>query len=201
MKSIWQLIMFLLVGVIVGGAAVFAVLKYNPSMRAKLDRAAIVDDIAKHQNDIQDQFDSLFNDDFFGASNPLEEMKKMRQNIEDRLHQRGRSGVGNPFDSWFSNKFGGGTINDIAEREDDKFVYYDIKISDLQSTSVDTKIKDGYITVSGITEKKNDDANEQSVYKSTFSRTFPLPAHVDQGKMEMIPDKDKIVLKFPKLQT
>ena len=115
----------------------------------------------------------------------------------------------NPFDSWFSDKFGGGTIKDISKREDDSSVYYDIKVEDVKSTSINTKVENGYITITGTTEKRNDTSDEkendglssQSVYKSTFHRTFPLPEQVDQNKMQMTSEKDKIVLKFPKIKT
>ena len=169
----------------------------------------IVDDILNKQNVIRQHFDSIFNDDFFGGSDPFEDMKKMREQMRKRMDVFDKpNSRTNPFDSWFSDKFGGGTVDDIAKREDDEFVYYDIKINDLNSTSVNTKIENGYITITGTIEKKSrsDDKKDdggfssQSVFKSTFNRTFPLPEHVDQNKMEMVPEKDKIVLKFPKVK-
>lgn len=89
------------------------------------------------------------------------------------------------------------------------FITTFIKVNDLNSTSVNTKIENGYITITGTVEKKSgsdDKKNDsgfssQSIYKSTFNRTFPLPEHVDQNRMEMSPEKDKIVLKFPKVKT
>ncbi|MGZ3691073.1 MAG: Hsp20/alpha crystallin family protein, partial [Pseudobdellovibrio sp.] len=110
----------------------------------------------------------------------------------------------NPFDSWFSDKFGGGSVYDISKREDDSFVYYDIKVGDLNSTSINTKIENGYVSISGTEEKKSGpevkegNASTQSIFKSSFSRTFPLPGNVDQAKMQMLTEKDKVVLKFPK---
>lgn len=180
------------VAAVIGGAIVVAALKMSPTLRAKIDAPEanppetsdlVFDDILSKQQEIRQHFDNIFNDDFFSGSDP--------------------------FDSWFSDKFGGGSVYDIAKREDADFVYYDIRISDLNSTSVNTKIENGYITITGTVENqsgsddKKDEAglSSQNIYKSTFNRTFPLPEHIDQNKMEMIPDKDKIVLKFPKVKT
>lgn len=196
---------------IVGGALVFGALKYNTSSRPKIEteekhsRESVYDDILNKQKGIQHQFDSLFDDDFFNQRDPFEEMKKMREQMEKRMEEfrPDHRAKGNPFDFWFTDKFGGGTINDISKREDDDFVYYDIKVDDVSGTSINTKIENGYITITGTLEKKNgaDDGSGQSVFKSTFNRTFPLPEHVDQSKMQMTPEKDKIVLKFPKLKS
>jgi len=174
---------------IVGGLAVLAVLKMDPALRLKLDGNAykaqksdtIYNDILKNQNGIQNNFDDLFDEDFF--------------NQED------------PFDAWFSDRFGGGSVYDISKREDDGFVYYDIKVDDLNSTSINTKVENGYVTITGTLEKKNegnrddekDKLSSQYIYKSTFNRTFPLPENVNVDKMQMTPEKNKIVLKFPKV--
>jgi len=93
-----------------------------------------------------------------------------------------------------------------AKREDDGFVYYDIKVDDVKSTSINTKVENGYVTITGTVEKKtsSDEKDDQyaarSIYKSSFNRTFPLPTHVEQTKMQMLTDKDKITLKFPKIK-
>lgn len=193
-----------LISATAGGAIVLAALKASPTLRAKLENTEsaqsnksnvmIFDDILRRQEGIRDQFNSLFDDDFFGGSDPFAE-KRM-----DGFG--GPHSMGNPFDSWFSNKFGGGTIEDISKREDEQFVYYDIKVDDLKSTSVNTKIENGYITITGTVEKKSgsesDNSQLQSVFQGTFNRSFPLPEHVDAGKMQMLSEDDKIVLKFPK---
>jgi len=219
MKPILKNILVPTISAVIGGVVVVSVLKMSPSMLSKLEsekaktqkNEAVFDDILKKQDGIRDHFDSLFNDDFFNQKDPFEEMKKMREQMEKRMERfTGRPhATNNPFDSWFSNKFGGGTIDDITKREDENFVYYDIKVSDLNATSINTKIENGYITITGTIEKKNESKNDkdgvnnmaQSFFKSSFNRTFPLPDHVDQNKMQMIPEKDKIVLKFPKLHT
>lgn len=212
MKPILKTSLISAASAIVGGAVVFGALKYSPSLRTKADaekpsRDIVYDDILKRQEGIQHKFDGLFDGNFFNQNDPFDEMKKMRKQMEKRMEDfgAGRRSMSNPFDSWFSDKFGGGTINDISKREDSDFVYYDIQVDDVNATSINTKIENGYITITGSLEKKSQssesDNSAQSVFKSTFNRTFPLPEHVDQNKMQMVPEKDKIILKFPKLKS
>ena len=134
----------------------------------------------------------------------------MREQMEKRLQgfNEGHNSPANPFDMWFSNKFGGGRISDISQREDDNSIYYDISVEDVNATSINTKVENGYITITGTTEKKvgsekkeGDVSSEKSIYKSTFNRSFPLPQNVDERKMQMISERDKIILKFPKIKT
>lgn len=193
MKPILKQILVPAVSAVAGGLIVLGAIKVIPNLQSKPE---------KH-------LDSIFNEDIFHQGDPFEQMRKMREQMEKRMDQSNIDGEGssNPFDSWFSNKFGGG-VDDISKREDDDFIYYDIKVDDVKSTSIDTQVKNGYITITGTTEKKNESNDEkdkggfsaQSIYKSTFKRTFPLPDHVDQNKMQMLSEKDKIVLKFPKLK-
>ncbi len=192
---------------ILGGVLVFLAIKYIPQVQraAVRDRDAVYDNILERQRGIDQNFDDLFNDDFFSQNDPFEEMRKMREQMQKRMQTFGAQNDfrGNPFDSWFSGKFGGGTVDDIKKREDDDFVYYDIKVDDVTETSIDTKIENGYITITGTTEKTAGDGDDAatSMFKSSFNRTFPLPENVDENNMQMIPEKDKIVLKFPKLKT
>lgn len=218
MKPILKQILVPAASAIGGGLVVLGALKFSPGLQSKIytkdpakqNHEAMYDDIFKMQDGIQNQFDSIFNDDIFRQGDPFDQMRKMREQMEKRMGGLGatRGKSSNPFDSWFSDKFGGGTINDISEREDENSVYYDIKVDDMNSTSISTKIEDGYITITGTTEKKsgsddkeNDGFSAQSVYKSSFNRKFPLPEQVDENKMQMMSEKDKIVLKFPKIKT
>jgi len=78
---------------------------------------------------------------------------------------------------------------------------------DLNSISINTKVENGYVTINGTFEKKNegnrddekDKLSSQYSYKSTFNRAFPLPENVNVDKMQMTPEKNKIILKFPKV--
>jgi HSP20 family molecular chaperone IbpA len=212
MKPVLKTAMISVCSAFIGGAIVLAALKYNSNTDSKTEtkwssRDAVFDDILKTQEDIQHKFDSLFDDNFFNQNDPFEEMKRIRKQMEKRMEDlwAGRQSMSNPFDSWYSDKFGGGTINDISKREDNDFVYYDIQVDDVNATSINTTIENGYITITGSLEKKSqsseNESSAQSVFKSTFNRTFPLPQHVDQNKMQIVPEKDKIILKFPKLKS
>lgn len=129
-----------------GGLAVYGAMKANSIGSYGIIRPA---QSQKSPARILDGFDTLFNDDFFEAS-------------------------------------------ELSQREDEKFIYYDVHVADLNSTSINTKVENGYITISGTTEKT-------SYFKSSFNRTFPVPDHVDSNKMEMSSEGDKVVLRFPKL--
>ncbi len=208
-----------LISAVLGGAIVLVGLKLMPNLSQKMvssneqkqapahtSSTPNIDDILKKQTDIQNQFNNMFNDDFFGQRDPFAQMKKMRKEMEKRMEEfTGENQVTkNPFDSWYSEKFGGGSIEDVSMRQDDSFVYYDIKIENLNLTSLNTKIENGHISVTGSVEKRddsNENGNFHSYFKSTFVRTFPVPEGVDTNKMETIPEKDKITLKFPKLKT
>lgn len=210
------------VSAVIGGVIVFTAIKFIPALNGKIANTKsssgimqgndqIFDHIIEESNIIQNHFNSLFNDDFFVQNDPFSEMKKMRDQMNKRLNQiEGKStSKTNPFDSWFSEKFGGGTVDDITKREDNNYVYYDIKIEDISSMSINTKVENGQIKITGIQEKHNEESNEagtdgsinRGYFKSSFSRTFPLPENVNANKLETYPEKNKLILKFPKLKT
>lgn len=182
MKTYFKQILIPTVSAVTGGAVVVVAMKISPELRATItdtrpitvNNSDPISEFFNTQKNLRQHFNSILNDDFFSLPDHFEN-----------------------------------SVTDVSKREDDNFVYYDIKIEGLNATSISTKIEDGYITVTGATEKKSgsdDKANEegsfsQSIYKSTFNRTFPLPEQVDQNKMEMIPEENKIILKFPKAKT
>ncbi len=208
------------VSAVIGGIAVVAALKISPELRSNLDsstsnkqgesRGQVYDNMIKEQNGIYHHFNDLFNEELFGRADPLAEMKQMREQMEKRMKEfeSHSPSITNPFDSWVTNKFGGGSINEISKREDDDYIYYDIQIDKVKSTSISTRVENGYLTITGTQEQKTgsvdesdgDNSNGESYLKSTFNRTFPIPEYVDPNKMEMLPEKDKIVLKFLKVK-
>jgi len=141
-------------------------------------------------------------DSFFG--NAAENMKKMRNNFaaqrKDFADKRA-----NGISGEYKSSTNGGTLQDISTREDSNSIFYDVKVKDLDSTSVNTDVKDGYITITGLQEKHSEyntqNASGQGLMKSGFQRTFPLPKNVDQHKMKMTAEKDKVVLEFPKIKS
>lgn len=160
------------------------------------------DSILKDQEKLFKNFDSMFNDDFFRHDDPFEEMRKFRERLHGEFRPKKSNPLfSSPFDSWYEDKFGGGSVEEISKREDDKYVYYDIKLPDVEGSSVKTNVENGYLTITGEVKKsKNADkgGGVHSFYQSSFRRTIPLPEDVIGEQMEMVSEKDKLVLKFPK---
>jgi HSP20 family molecular chaperone IbpA len=88
----------------------------------------------------------------------------------------------------------------IEQREDDKFVYIDVKVDNVESTAINTRIDNGQVSVTGSVERKGADPFEESVFQSTFHKSFPVPENVDANKMEIDTDQNRYVLKFPKVK-
>jgi len=180
------------VSAIFGGLAVVAVLKMNPALHSMIagnykgqSSKAIYEDLLNSQEGIRNNFDDLFDEDFFGRQDPFKHMRRMHQEMERRM---GNYAVNN--------------LYDVSKREDDGYVYYDIKTDAFSLTSVDAKVENGYVTITATLEEKNRDEEKlssQYFYKSKFNRTFPLPNNVNANKMQMNTEQDKIVLKFPKV--
>jgi HSP20 family molecular chaperone IbpA len=169
--------------------------------RAMAEDQARLDLLLRNQEQLFKSFDSFFDDSFFRQNDPFEEMRKLRRRLGSQGTKRGGGVLSSPFDSWFEDRFGGGSVNDISKREDEHYVYYDIRLQGVSGASVKTKVENGYLTITG--EMKQQDGPSEgggvrSLIQSSFSRVFPLPPGVDAGKLEMLSGKDVITLKFPK---
>lgn len=170
-----------IISALIGGATVLGAQAAFSSLRANhqpepFRREALFDEIFNHQPFFRHQFDQFFNDNFFREIDPFGDFRSVRKhNIS------------------------------VKKIEDSDFVYYEIRAEDLNPTSINTKIENGSLTITGTLEKMTDSseqsASTRSLFKSSFARTFPLPEYVDPNKMEMSPEKDRIVLKFPKIRT
>ncbi len=195
MKNFAKGLVLIAVGAVLGGLLVIGAIRYNPLFRTIVASTVEMKGPAV-------QAPPSDEDDFFNQADPFQQMQKMRSQMEKQMAAAAQAG-GQSFT--FSV---GGNSNDIAEREDAGFVYYDIKIADLDATSINTKVENGYLTISGTIEKKTGDGSgggngfsAQTIFKSSFNRTFPLPEEVDAAKMEMTSEKDKVILKFPKVKS
>ncbi len=107
--------------------------------------------------------------------------------------KRMEAGVGQDMES----AMGGPAI--IAQREDDKFEYYDIPLRghDGANRKLNVEIKDGLVRVKEDTKNKD----ENSLSESSSERMFTLdPRRVDIDRAEVLNEKDKIVIKIPKKQ-
>jgi len=207
MSSSAKNFLLLVVGVFIGVVLMLLALRLSPTLRYRVEGLTVAvgnttyDDILNKENSIRNQFNALFND-AFTHKNPFDEMKRMKDEIENRAERFGGGSTPllNPFDTWFSERFGTGTVNDISQHEDQDYVYYDIKVSDLKATDIATKVENGYISVSGVTNKRVGTNRNEETFSSTFLRTFPLPTNVDANKMELSKQSDILILKFPKIK-
>jgi HSP20 family molecular chaperone IbpA len=129
---------------------------------------------------------------------PFEEMERMQQEIDEHFESFAGDKL-NSLDNWFGNRRRFGNIQEVSKKEDDQFVYFDIKVEGLSKTSqVTARIENQQIVVNGTVEKKEDDESRQSRFTSTFQHSFPVPENVDTTRMEMNLQSGKVELKFPK---
>jgi len=144
-------------------------------------------------------FDQFYNDSFFSKSfDPFDNMRQMRERMEKQFEiPKEGSGI---FDSWFKKRFGGGNAEEISKREDDDFVYYDVKVDGLDQEKVNVSVTNGLLSISGKIEKKAQSGNSENILESSFQRSIPLPSNVDSEKVQMEQGKDKVTVKFPKLK-
>ncbi len=123
--------------------------------------------------------------DFFGGQDPFAAARKLHEQIEKEM-ANGFAGMGG------ANMIDMGGSEQITEKEDAHSLSYEIK--GVEGSSLNTSVKDGYLTIRGETKKQ---AAGMSI-QSSFQRSFPLPPNVDQTKIETISEKDMVVLRFPK---
>lgn len=179
-----------LVCLVVGGASVY--LFQNYTLKPKY----VIKEQMASSRPLDPLFDRFFNDDFFDRSgDPFKEMRRMREGMLKQFNQEG----GGLFDSWYQKKFGGGKAADISQREDGKYLYYDISIEGLKPEKVKVKVENGQLSISGQIENKSEEAGTSSYFVSSFHRSFPIPPNVESSKVQIDQEKNKLVVKFPKV--
>lgn len=130
-------------------------------------------------------------------ADPFEQMRRMQEKMLRQF--AGRGGLGGQ-----SAPFGGGgqvfemNSADFSEREDEKFVYYDLDVKGMTPQDLKVNVEDGQVSVSGRLEKKTDEGGSPAIISSSFQRSFPVPPNVVAEKFELEQEGAKIVIKFPK---
>lgn len=143
-------------------------------------------------------YDQFFNSDFFNRSKePFAEMDRMHKQLMKDFNNEGVTD--DFFGSWYKKKFGGGEATEIKQREDKDFVYYDISIAGVDPKNFQVSVDNKQVNISGTEEKKTEGDSEESYYSSKFERSFPAPQGTDPSKVEIQHEKDKVILKFPKI--
>ena len=111
---------------------------------------------------------------------------KIMETIKKMENQAGRS---------IESAMGGSSI--IAQREDEKFEYYDIPLRghDGANRKLNVVIKDGLVRVT----EDSISNDSHSLSESSSERMFTLdPRRLDIDRAEVLKEKDKIVVKIPK---
>jgi len=187
MKQALKTSLIILTSAMVGGALTAGTLKHihNAEEPAHfIEPTNRLESFFKDHEKIQSHFKNFLADPFF-TDDLSKEMNSLHREMQEQM---GQLSISN-------------SAYEISEREDSQNIYYDIKVPNINATSINTNIKEGQIIISGTVEKKNNNEpnSTQSFFKSSFQRSFPLPENIDQHKMEMTNEGNKIVLRFPKI--
>lgn len=184
--------------IVVGAVAVLGYQHFTHKEEPKL--AAIDRSFGLPRSQVDPFLNDLFNDDFFShPADPFQEMRRMRERMKKHFDQD-EGGGGGVFDRWWTKRFGGGDSGEIKQREDKNFVYYDLYTKNVNPEKLKVKVENGQITIDGQVEHKSEEGNNQSFFSSSFHRSFPVPPEVDGNKVKMEQEKDRLVLKFPKVE-
>lgn len=140
---------------------------------------------SRHQKQIGN-FPTNFDGEAFPEDeeiDPFEEMRNLQQQMMQGMQLPKSDGAGQ-----------------IETREDDQFIYYDITIKGMDPKSLQVNIEKGQITIAGQTENQADESKGGAYFSSEFHRSFPVPPETDADKVQVENSKDKVTLKFPKIQ-
>ena len=104
----------------------------------------------------------------------------------------------------FTDNFNNEAIIDISTREDNDFFYYDITVADLNSPSISTSLVGGFVIISGASQKNEENKDERNIvfekHNAMFIQVLPVPANTDRKNMQIINEKNKVILAFSKLR-
>lgn len=94
-----------------------------------------------------------------------------------------------PFDS------GASIIGEITQREDEKFVYYEIPVNQAANTTHQLKveIKKGFIRIAEISK-----ATGQEIVETNAERMFTIDPSLDSALAEVLEQNNKVLIKIPK---
>lgn len=201
----------------------------NNNAEAEESHAAAPSLADRQQKKLQAKLQSLFHDEFsvddFSASgSPFQQIQEMQKHAQklfqdldnDFFSDTGMDGIFEQLQGNFSpfaqklmpGKNASQQLSEIIRSEDDKFVYFEINVPNLESTTIDTKIENGVLNITAATkqaEEKQEQQKEGGFFKSRsyvqsrISRSVPLPENIDTEHMDMTTENNKVILKFPKI--
>lgn len=90
---------------------------------------------------------------------------------------------------------GASMVGEITQREDDKYVYYEIPINKDSQTNHELKVevKNGVISISEILKN-----NGNPVIETNAERMFTIDPELDSALAEVLNEKDRVLVKIPK---
>lgn len=183
MRTYVPILLALITGTAVGGAGMHLYNKYEDRVQPKISKRMV-------------PFFKPMLEDLFFKSSPFQQMQRMREEM-DKLMSRGFS---NFPDSDFYNE---SKLNDIHQDEDDRFVYYRIKLENIDKDSLKVDVANQHVSISGQSshEESNKDEGSESQFKSymSFSRTIPVPRGVDESRVSFETKDSELIVKFPKI--
>jgi len=119
---------------------------------------------------------------------PFKEMQRMRQRM-DKMFQHGlnRFNSSPQFKSFFDSDLGFSPNLDIQETDNDYLVHLDLPGMD--KPSIDVKLEDLILTISGIRDEKKEDKKDDKFFRQErsygqFSRSVTLPGPVDPSGLK-----------------
>lgn len=148
-------------------------------------------------------YNNMFDKDFFRQSDaPFDQMEKMRKDMDKFFESSMKDFSKVTFDDWYGSKFGG-SIGDIKQQEDAKYVYYKIDLKGIDRNSIKTEVNGGQVIISatGSDIQAQDERDQHSRVENyrSFQRSFPVPAGVDPNKVKFETKGDELLIKFPKM--
>lgn len=160
-------------------------------------------DLLFPKKDLTTFYDNVFDRDFFKRNqSPFEQMEKMRKEMDKFFESTMQDFSKITFDDWYGSKFGG-SIGEIEQNEDDKYVYFKIDLEGVDRNTLKTDVSGGHVTISGsrsdIQAEEDTDSKIRSESYQSFHRSFPVPSGVDDGRVEFESKDNELLIKFPKV--
>ncbi|CBW25641.1 putative exported protein [Halobacteriovorax marinus SJ] len=189
MDKKWGYIGAFILGAIFAGSATFSV------MDNSLEQERIK--IVKLEKEIQDLNDGInIPNPFPSLNKQLNAMKKQfDEEMEDEESFFG--GVAKSVQAFSA----GMNSGEITEREDDKYLYYDIKVGSSEKNVINVNVRDGQLMVSGNIVNEVNNGGVKSSFSSSFTKSRSLPSNVDQNNFKLEENKEDgiLTIKFEKI--
>lgn len=206
-----------LIAFLIGGLATYGILSLKEEKDESLSHlitqnektASALNSFKQKEKQVHSLLNDFFSDDFFQKDpDPFEEMKKMRKKFQHFFDESDFFHEDQKFDSFFDNWYGkkyGGFLNDMKQSEDKDFFYYEFAIPGIKSDQIEVTTENGTLKIKGEinNEITQNDENRKSYQKSSssFYRHLPLPEDADDKNVQVLPQKDKILIKIPKKES